>query len=33
VWFQVKGEPLSGQRDKRDLTSSPEPVKLGNRPE
>jgi phosphate transport system protein len=33
VWFQVKGEPLIAQRDKRDLTSNPEPVKLGNRPD
>jgi phosphate transport system protein len=33
VWFQVKGEPLIAQRDKRDLTSNPEPVKLGDRPD
>ena len=33
VWFLVKGEPLTAQRDKRDLTSSPEPVKLGHRPD
>lgn len=33
VWYLVKGEPLASQRDKRDLTSHPEPVKLGNRPD
>src|SRR3546814_828900 len=29
VWFQVTGEPLDKQRNKRDLTSSPEVTKLG----
>jgi phosphate transport system protein len=33
VWFLVKGEPLIAQRDKRDLTSNPVPVKLGERPD
>jgi phosphate transport system protein len=31
VWFQVTGEPLTKQRSKRDLTSSPESIKLGHR--
>jgi phosphate transport system protein len=29
VWFQVHGEPLTKQRNKRDLTSSPELGNLG----
>ena len=30
VWFQVTGEPLTKQRSKGDLTSSPEITKLGD---
>jgi phosphate transport system regulatory protein PhoU len=33
VWFQVHGEPLTKQRNKRDLTSSPELGHLGDKPE
>ena len=29
LWFQVYGEPLDKQRDKRDLTSNPEMPRLG----
>jgi phosphate transport system protein len=29
LWYQVYGEPLDKQRDKRDLTSNPEMPKLG----
>ncbi|MDE2087963.1 MAG: phosphate signaling complex protein PhoU [Xanthomonadaceae bacterium] len=31
VWYQVKGEPLTAQRNKRDLTAAPEMPKLGER--
>jgi len=31
VWFQVTGEPLARQRSKRDLTATPDSLKLGNR--
>lgn len=31
VWYQVTGEPLTTQRNKRDLTANPELPKLGNR--
>jgi len=31
VWYQVTGEPLTAQRNKRDLTANPEMPKLGDR--
>jgi phosphate transport system protein len=31
VWYQVTGEPLNAQRNKRDLTANPEMPKLGDR--
>jgi phosphate transport system protein len=31
VWFQVTGEPLDKQRNKRDLTANPDIPKLGDR--
>jgi phosphate transport system protein len=33
VWFQVVGEPLNGQRNKRDFTANPEMTKLGDKPD
>ncbi|WP_426664238.1 phosphate signaling complex protein PhoU [Rhodanobacter aciditrophus] len=33
VWYQVTGEPLTAQRNKRDLTANPELPKLGDRKE
>ncbi len=31
VWYQVTGEPLTAQRNKRDLTANPELPKLGDK--